>query len=780
MQKVCISKDWLFTGPEYGKWESVDLPHDYAISQPRDPHAPGGGSNGFFQGENGRYVKFFKPEDSPHLILDLDGAYMNAEVRLNGDLLAIHPYGYTPFLVELTDKLIGGTNKLDIRTNGHQPSTRWYSGAGIYRDVFLWSGGTDRTEPWDGFITTPAADEKQAQVRVSYEIRSDLDGEALVCAEIPGIISASTPVKVKAGEKTPLTLTLTVENPDLWTPETPSLYQLHTTISVNGQVTDTADNTFGIRTISFDATHGFRLNGKSRKMRGGCIHHDHGVLGAMAFPAAEERKLRLLKEAGFDAVRIAHNPPSLALLEVCDRIGMMVMDEAFDMWNDGKNANDYHLWFADWCMRDISYMVKRDRNHPCVMSYSIGNEIKERDGKSDGAWWSEKLADEVRKYDTTRPVTSGICGSWHFREHIDPDDYWDTVSPFYCDDKENWFASAKWADYTQGYMAPLDIVGYNYWYDRYEEDHVRFPDRVIWGSETHTLKFYHSWNTVKRLPYVIGDFTWTAIDNLGETGTGRSCWARDGHIPGISVAGYPWRSCYQGDLDLCGYRRPQSYFRESVWLGSTEPKIFTTHPEHYGEGFSGTGWHWYDVLDTWTFEDEYLGKPVKAEVYTDADEILWYLNGRELGTSKPENGIATFDIPYEKGTLSVKAMKNGTECGCSSLHTVGSPAQISVIPEKEGLLANNRDLCYFRITVEDAQGNRVPNARDALTCLVDGGELLGIFSGDPKNEDQYTSNRCHAFEGRALAVVRTKNPGAVTVTVGAKNLRNGMAQVTAL
>ena len=282
-----------------------------------------------------------------------------------------------------------------------------------------------------------------------------------------------------------------------------------------------------------------------------------------------------------------------------------------------------------------------------------------------------------------------------------------------------------------------------------------------------------------RLPYVIGDFTWTAYDNLGETGTGRSCWARDGHIPGISIAPYPWRSCYQGDLDLCGYRRPQSSFREAVWIGGTEPRIFTTHPEHYGEGFSGTGWHWYDVLDSWTFEDKYLGKPVKCDVYTDADEVKWFVNGRELGTSKPEKAIATFDIPYEKGEISVIAYKNGAECGRSSLHTTGAPYAVKVEAETDTLAADHRDLCYFDITITDKAGDRVAAAKSALTCIVDGGELMGIFSGDPANEDQYGSNRCHAFEGRAVAIVRASNPGKVKITVGGEGLYSGSADVTA-
>ena len=266
---------------------------------------------------------------------------------------------------------------------------------------------------------------------------------------------------------------------------------------------------------------------------------------------------------------------------------------------------------------------------------------------------------------------------------------------------------------------------------------------------------------------------------MGETGTGRSLWARDGFIPGISLAGYPWRNCYQGDLDLCGYRRPQSYFRETVWIGGTEPRIFTTHPEHYGEDFSGTGWHWYDVLDTWTYPEAYIGKPTKADVYTDADEIAWYKNGEFLGKSSPIAGIATMDIPYEPGEISVIAYKDGKVVGTSALHTVGEAAAVSLVPERAEFAADRRDLCYIDVTVTDKNGDRIPDAKTELTCTVDGGELMGIFSGDPANEDQFTSNVCHAFTGRALCIIRAAAPGRVTVTVSGEGLTPDTVTVTA-
>ena len=279
--------------------------------------------------------------------------------------------------------------------------------------------------------------------------------------------------------------------------------------------------------------------------------------------------------------------------------------------------------------------------------------------------------------------------------------------------------------------------------------------------------------------HVLGAFTWTCYDNLGEAGMGKYAWDRDGRVEGIGIAAYPWRACYQGDFDLCGYRRPQSYFREAIWKENTEPRIFTTHPEHFGVGFTGTGWHWYDVLDTWTFDDRYVGCPVKCEVYTVADEIVWYVNGREVGRSAPVKAIATMDIPYEKGTIEAVAYKNGTECGRSSLHTVGTPAKLAVTPETTALKADNRDLCYFDITITDAKGDRIPDAKNKLRCIVNGGSLLGIFSGDPANDDQYGSDTCHAYEGRAVAIVRASRPGDVRLIVMSDGLASASSSVKA-
>lgn len=770
MIKKCISKNWKFTGN--GITKTVDLPHDYSVTLPRNPKASGGAANGFFEGKNGFYDKFMHFDDAAHTILDIDGAYMCARIYFNDNLLDMHPYGYTPYLVDLSDKVrFGRSNRIGISVLNVQPSTRWYSGSGVYRDVFIWTGGKVRIEPWDLFITTKSVDCTSAKISVKYCISSDIDCKSDVVFEVTDkngncVCKQSVALDVSEG-KNDNELSLNIENPELWSPDAPVLYKLTVSISANGVTEDTAFYDFGIRTISADSKNGLLLNGKSIKLKGGCIHHDHGVLGSAEFPTAVYRKLSLLKSAGYNAVRASHYPQSLTFLEACDRLGIIVMDEAFDMWNEPKNNLDYSLWFRDWWQRDISYMVLRDRNHPCVISYSIGNEIPERDGHSDGVMWANKLADEIRKYDNTKLVTAGICGLWEsFCSEADmPKDY----------DPINFSVfSDPFATVTEKGMEPLDVVGYNYMYERYEQDSKTFPDRVIWGSETHALNLFDSWNETMSHSNVIGDFTWTAYDNLGEAGTGRFSWGEDGYVNGISLADYPWRCCYQGDFDLCGFRRPQSYFREAVWKNTTAPHIFTTHPKHNGDVFSGTQWHWYDVAESWTFDDEYIGKPVKTDVYTTADEIVFLLNGTEVGRTAPVKGIASVEIPYQKGEVTAIAVRNGTEEMRFSLKTTGTPYKITISPETKKIAADNRELCYYDISVVDENNNLVIDGEFEIECLLFNGELLGTFSGNPKNEDVYGSDKCHTFSGKAVAVVRSRYPGEIKLLVNAKGLKSAV------
>ena len=780
MIKRSISKGWKFADfPIVNGYTDVDLPHDYSIKKKRDKNLDE--YNAYIPVTCGKYVKYLEFNKGVHYILDVDGAYACTEVTLNQNLLMLHPHGYTPMLVDLTDTVIDGvTNKLEITTNPLPLSTRWFTGCGIYRDVFIWEGGKIRIEPWDMFISTNSVDKDGAKVRLKFTVSADDNATIKVNFEVfedggKSVVKESLTLDVVKG-KNEFEKVITVANPKLWDVDNPNLYNLKTEIYCGEELTDQSENTFGIRTIYADAKVGLLFNGKPIKLRGGCIHHDHGILGAASFPAAEERKIRLLKNAGFNAVRISHNPPSLALLEVCDRIGMIVMDEAFDIWNKRKFVvADYHLFFKEWWDRDIAYMVLRDRNHPSVISYSIGNEIYEIDGTSEADKWSEKLSNEIRKYDDTKFVTAAIqkVSLATFRpESIDPEDY-----KAYMIEKNGNGEQKAINKITEGFEKPLDIIGFNYHHKHYGIFHETYPDKVIWGSENWTLGFHDYWKDVTDNIYNIGDFTWTAYDNLGEVGHGFFFWEREKGTANIHE--YPWRTCYQGDLDLCGNRRPQSYFREAVWFGGNEPRIFVTHPEHFGEELYGRGWHWYDVQESWTFDDKYIGRPVKVETYIQADKVEWYINGKLVGESVPEKTIASLNTVYEKGEITAVAYKNGKEFSRYTLETTGGAVAVNVVPESNSLKADNRDLCYFDITVVDGKNRLVADAEEEITAYVTGGEFMGMFSGNPISEDDFATNVCHTIKGRATAIVRSKDAGTVKILITGKNLASGCAEVTA-
>ncbi len=763
MLKKLFSDNWYFSheGEEH---KIIDLPHDYSVTLPRNPHAVCGERTGFFTGGKGEYIKYFNSENE-HIFLDIDGANADTCVYLNEDKVGFHPHGYTPCLIDITENCHSDSvNKLVITTYNRQPSSRWYAGAGIYRDVFLWTGGNVRVEPRDLFIYTENLKKNCAEMVMEVTVTADIDTEAEF-----SFSSETAEIKEKLTlhkGKNFFRKNFMINNPKLWNLENPYLYSSLLTIKVDGKITDETKLDFGVRKFTMSVEEGLKLNGETVKLKGGCIHHDHGVLGAAAFPCAEKRKVLKLKEAGFNAIRISHNPPSTAMMEICDREGIILMDEAFDMWNHYKTFQDYSLYFDDRWKRDLSYMVLRDRIHPCIFSYSTGNEIIERIGISDSPRIQREMTDLIRSLDSTRPVTNTVCPY--------------TYRPSSLDLKENYhskLADKTVAELTEKFVEPLDFVGYNYLWQNYEEDHGKYPHRIIWGSETHALTFYDSWQKVIEHPYVLGDFTWTAWDNLGEVGTGRSVWSKEGMLKGLCMADYPYRTCYQGDFDLCGFRRPQSYFRESIWSVSALPKAFTTHPSHNGDTLTGTGWHWYDVSDNWNFDEKYIGTPVKTDVYSTADEIEFELNGKILGRVKPVKAIATTDIPYSPGVLVTRSYKDGKLLSEDRLSTVGKPERIKIIPECDFLLSDNRDLCYLDIEICDKDGNRNPNCDNILSCTVDGGELMGVFSGNPNNEDEYGTNSCHAFYGRAVAIVRTKNAGKIKVTVSSPSMENGYCEI---
>lgn len=791
MEYIDLNKGWSFYESDesmsfiFSKPEAVtvDLPHDFIIHKPRSADAPGGCGNGFFGQGEGVYKKLLNIPDSwknKTVILDIDGAYMNTEIAVNGELIGLHPYGYTPWLADISRGLrFGGKkNELKIITQSRQPGSRWYSGGGLYRSVGLWVGNKVYINPWDVFVTTQRADAKGAElcmeVTVTNHSGEHFEGR-LICSVCDGLdrtcASGELLVAVAAGEKLCKKIMLTLESPRLWSVKQPDLYSFKTVL-INGgdqSVVDEAASTFGIRTITADAKNGFLLNGESIKLKGGCIHHDNGLLGACAYPKAEARKIQLLKAAGYNAVRISHHPPSRVMLEACDRLGMLLLDECFDVWRMGKTPLDYHLYFEDWWERDIEAMVKRDRNHPCVICYSIGNEIGERDGRGDGYAWAKRLNAKVKALDDTRPTLTAVCGVF------DDDD--DIGTNF----EANALVDEKdiWGKRTEKFVEPVDIVGYNYLYQRYEKDHERWPKRVMIGTETHAYTTYDYWEQVKKHPYVLGDFIWAAVDYLGETGCGKVYWENDREKFSF-MAPYPWRTSWQSDLLMTGERRPQSYYRELMWEHSQKTYLFTTHPKHYGEKSFGTPWRWDDVDFSWSFGDEWIGRPVAVEAYSPGDYVEFFLNGRSFGTSAVSRLKASLDIPYEPGILEAVTYKEGRVLSRAVLETAGEASKLLIVPEEDFLTADGMDLAYIHIYAADEKERRVLGDEREIRVSVQGpAKVLAVGSGSPCTKDLIGTQACHMYRGAALVILKAAEPGTITVTASTPDGTCGIGTVAA-
>jgi len=781
MQKRSFNQTWRFHlgdpfrffGPvvDESAWRVLDLPHDWSIELDRDPANPSGVSNGWFAMGRGWYMKDFDaPEEwrGKRVLIEFEGVYMNAEVWLDKDFLGRHPYGYTTFTFDLTPYLqYGAKNTLRVKVdNSGQLNSRWYSGSGIYRPVWMYVVEPVHVAHWGIAITTPEISAERAMVHVETRVENQADTiqDVLLQSRIYGpddslLVSLAEHATIKAGADHTISQDLSVSQPRLWSPETPHLYRLETLVQVDGKTVDTDSITFGIRSLEYSAEKGFLLNGKSIKMKGGCVHHDNGVMGAASFPRSEERKVELLKASGYNAIRCAHNPPAPAFLDACDRMGMLVIDEAFDCWRDGKNPFDYHVSFDDWWQRDIESMVCRDRNHPSVVIWSIGNEVAERDGRSGGEQIARNLADYVRKLDPTRPITCAICQVWD-GEHV-------------------------WED-TDVVFAALDIGGYNYAWGLYQPDHERHPQRIMMGTESFPKEALENWQQVQDHSYVIGDFVWTSMDYLGESGIGRQHYG--GEKAGF-LGEYPWHQAYCGDLDLCGFKRPQSYYRDMVWGVADKERpggklyIAVHYPIPEGKTPTVTLWGWPDVGPNWTWPGQ-EGKTFKVDVYSACDKVELFLNGQSLGvqpTTCAEKLTATFEVPYQPGELKAVGYIGDRKAAEYVLKTTGAPAGILLTPDRSVIPAELGSLSYVTIKVVDSEGCMQPNASNDIFFTVKGeGEIAAVGSGDPANTERYRGNQHTVFRGRCLVVVKSNGkPGEIHLRAQADGLEGAEVVIRA-
>ena len=778
--------------------KTVDLPHDYMIESDSFAEATPGPASGYFTAGVAHYEKkLFVPAEWEGQILTLvfDGAMMNATVDVNGAKAALQHYGYAPFAVDITPYVyFGEDNRIVVTVNpSMQPNCRWYSGAGLFRSVKLVHTPVLHIATDGIFAYTQAVEDGKATVKVQVDVANQTLTNriaevqaALTTEEGEVVVCRKARVQINPNTTDTAYLTLTVQDPQLWSAEEPNLYKLKACVKDVGEyrthlkeiengTVDEAEILFGIRTVTADVNHGLRVNGKEVKLKGGCLHHDNGLLGAVSLYDAEYRKLSILKSIGFNAVRTTHNPPSAAFMEACDRLGVYVFDEAFDAWGIAKQPGDYNQFFeTDW-QKDLTAFVRRDRSHPSVVIWSTGNEIPERGGLNNGYTLATRLAETVRALDPSRPVSNAICSFWSGLD----DKLQEEMARKMQGNMQNADVKGEdlsWEEYSEAFTNGLDIVGYNYLWPRYEIDAKKHPKRVIHATETQSWHMYDYWNAVIRNDNCIGDFTWTATDNLGEAGAGRVVWEIGEGFAGL-VGGWPWLSCYQGDLDLDLKRRPQSYYRGIVWGLDQGIYLFTTHPEKTGKPFYGMGWHWADVRANWTFDEKYIDRPVQLEAYCDCDEVEFLCNGASLGRVKPEKYKAFLTVPYTPGKVEAIAYRDGMEAARTALLTAGDPAEIALTADRPVIHADGMDLAYVTVRVVDQEGRTVVTDDMELTSEVEGGELLGFGSANPCTEENYTNKR-YVFGGYALACVRAgRTPGEIRITVRGEGVASGTAIV---
>ena len=724
---------WQFT--RNGNTIMVDLPHDWDIYDAPDPSTGATGTGGgWFHGGKGEYRKQFKTPQGELVRLHFEGVYQRAEVFVNGQKAGQHGYGYTPFTVDITpyiyrDKRL---NEVIVKVdNSQQPNCRWYSGSGIYRHVWLQTMPTLHIAENGVFVTTQDVSSTSARVNVTVAIANESDRKRSFSLKVNG---KSSPITLSAGEATEFQAFYNVDSPKLWSPDSPSLYQAHVALEENGKVLDEKTVSYGIRTFSFDAKNGFVLNGRPMLINGACVHHDDGILGAMAFDDAEIRKVRQMKEAGFSLVRTSHNPTTRAFLDACDSLGMLVIGEAFDGWRTQKNPYDYSTLIDSCYQEDLRAMVQRDRNHPSIICWSIGNEVIERKDIR-VITTARQMKKAILTWDTTRPVTEALC-AW--------DRDWEIYDP---------------------HAEVLDVVGYNYMIFKHATDHQRDPKRVMWQTESYPRDAFRNWAYVADYPYIVGDVVWTGLDYMGESGIGRYYY--EGERPGESFApgGQPdWHGAYCGDVDVTGWRKPISHYRDMLWNDTPGLYMAVREPDGYHGVIKETMWSVWPTWESWTWPG-WEGKSIDVEVYTKSPEVKLYLNDRLIGTKAVDRSTefkAVFSVPYEAGVLRAEA-----EGRSVSLATAGAPARLRLTADRRVLKADGQSLAFVIVEVVDKDGRVCPEAAIPCDVSVSGqGCLMSAASADLKDREPATSPKVTTWKGRAMIVVRSsQRKGKVRISV---------------
>ena len=757
--------------------KTVTLPHDAMLAEPRTALSAGGTNTGWYEGYDYEYRRTLTvPENelADTRILEFEGVYHNAEVWLNGQKAAFRPYGYTNFYVDCAPYLHAGENELRvIARNADQPNSRWYSGAGIYRPVQLWTAQGPHIALNGVRIRTLSLDPAVVEVRVKTTAPGTV---RLTVDDLPAMQQESD------GEAV---FTLTLDNARLWTPETPNLY----TCRVNF-ADDEVTETFGVRKVEW-GTDGFLLNGKRYIIQGACIHHDNGLLGAVCDPDAVARKVRLLKGNGYNAIRSAHNPCSKALLAECDRQGMLVMDEYIDHWYIHKTEHDYVDYFNDWWHQDLTDMVEKDYNHPCVVLYSTGNEVSETAQKR-GIALTKEMTDFLHELDDSRPVTCGVNIFFNFLSSIGfgvysdekakkeaeraekakqrgekaakkkavGSQFFNNLAGLLGDEFMKRGATLHGCDVkTRDAFANMDIAGYNYGIYRYKHDLKKYPQRLILGSETFCNDAYKFRELAKQEPRLVGDFVWAGMDYLGEVMVGS--WEYADYAETFD-GGLGWVSAGSGRIDLTGKPLGEALYTRVALEADNGPYIAVCPVNHTGDRHSPSAWKMTNAMPSWSWTG-CEGRKANVEVYARAARVELVLNDRTVGSKTLKNDcLARFSIPYESGTLEAVSYDAADhEIGRCKLQSAGGTTRLT--PDAEEPTVKPGHLCYVRLRYTDENGITKPLARGSIQVQVRGGTLVGLGSACPFNKHSYLDSETDTYYGEALAIVRMGDGDAMTI-----------------
>jgi beta-galactosidase len=743
-------------------WTSLNVPHDWSISQPFNQSSAAGGGGGYLDGGTGWYRKTFTlPASSSgkKVFVQFDSVYMNSTVYLNGTQVGARPYGFSSFECDLTpgNPNFGGSNVLAVKVVNQQPSSRWYSGSGIFRHTWLKTVNPLRVAYTGTAVTTPTVSATSATVNLSVTLQND--GTSAQSATVASTILDSSGTQVAQGSAPAVsvpatsgttagtataTQSMTVSNPKLWSPSTPTLYSMVTTVTVGGSVVDTYTTPFGIRTFAFDASNGFTLNGQSMKLNGTCNHNDLGALGSAVNYRAIEKRLQMLRSMGTNALRTSHNPPAPEFLDIADRLGFLVMDEAFDCWDTGKNTYDYGRFFNQWSTIDIQAMVMRDRNHPGIIIWSIGNEIPDDDNTT----VAQSLITAVKAKDTTRVIGQAFANGATGADtaaiedvvglNYNPNGYPGTHS-----------SHPSWKLFSSESASAVRSRGV---YDiqsaaTYSDNQCSSYDNQWpgWGSSAES-----SWQAVNKAAYVAGEFIWTGYDYIGEP----------------TPYGWPSKSSYFGAIDTAGFPKDIFYFYQSRWNYDGPTMVHITPMD------------W----TSWT-----AGESVPVFIYTNADSVELFLNGTSLGSktidAKPADANSAhtlWTVPFATGTLQAKATKGGTVVATDTVQTAGAAASLALTPDRTSITASGLDLSYVEVDVLDSKSVLVPKANNEISFTVTGaGTLVGVDNGDSTNHESYKGTQHQAFNGKAVAIIEsTTTPGTVTVKATSGSLTAGSATIT--